>query len=71
MKGFIEVTHDGEKSIIATKLIDGFYRVPSWRDRPKGFEAASLKSIISMGKGAEMWVDETYEQLRDALEAAT
>lgn len=67
MKGFIEITQGKMKSIISTSRISGVFDASDVLDVvPPG-----CRAMITTPLGSHIYVDETYEQLRDALEAAT
>jgi hypothetical protein len=68
VKGFIEITQGKMKSIISTSRISGVFDAKGLASHvvPSGCNA-----MITTPLGSHIYVDETYEQLRDALEAAT
>jgi hypothetical protein len=71
MRGFIEITSGGVKSIISTRQIAGVHSAKNYEhcrafDVPDGAGAI----ITHVQTRAHLFVDETYEQIRDALEKA-
>lgn len=68
MKGFIEITQGKMKSIISTSRISGVFDV---NDLASHVVPPGCRAMITTPLGSQIYVNETYEQLREALEAAT